>query len=454
MSAGSRAAQALINIDYHQPVPDAGIPDGWIDAKTAADRLGVRPATLYSYVSRGVLVRRYDPSRRRSLFDPAEVERLARRGRPRRRPAPTEIAVRSAITVLGADRPYYRGRDALDLAVSQRFESVAEWLWTGEMRAGGPWAAPADAVAAARATVAGLPGDLLPLDLLPIIVSALAVTSPARGVSLSRGADSPRSHRVPAAVVETHGVAQTGRDLIAGVIEALPALSSPVDDSVAARLWSRLAPQPPPGVADLKVLDAAMILLADHELAASTFAARVAASVHADPFAVVSAGLGVLSGAMHGGASLAVERLLADIERPADVPVVLGERLRRRERIPGAGHSVYKSGDGRGILLFDLVRKNVPNHPKVAVAEAILTELRIRRLPAHNIDFALAVLGAVYGLIPGAGEAIFACARIAGWLAHAMEEYETRSPLRPRAIPAVNASVPTRFPAPVEGGAC
>ncbi|WP_228830781.1 helix-turn-helix transcriptional regulator, partial [Nocardia beijingensis] len=94
-----------------------------IDTADATERLGVKPATLYAYVSRGVLKRRYDPVQRRSLFDPAEIEELARRGKPRRKPAPTEIDIASRITTLGVDRPYFRGRDAVDLAASHTFEA-------------------------------------------------------------------------------------------------------------------------------------------------------------------------------------------------------------------------------------------------------------------------------------------------------------------------------------------
>lgn len=395
----------------------------WIDARAAAERLGVKPATLYAYVSRGVLRRHHDPEGRRSLFDPAEIEELARRGRPRRRRAPTEISIESQVTVLGADRPYYRGRDALELAGTHRFEAVAEWLWSGELRDTCPWRGRTEGVAAARAAQSGIPADLLPLDRLQIIVSALAVTDPLR------------FHRDPPAVIAT------GQTLIAGMVEALPALSDPADETIAGLLWARLCPCPPSDPALLNALQAALILLADHELAASTFAARVAASVQADPYAVVSTGLGVLGGPMHGGASLGVEHMLAETCDAAHAARVIGERLRRGERIPGAGHTVYRSGDARGAHLLGLVGNAAPGHERLAVAEAILAELRSRRLPEPNIDFALAVLGAVSGMIPGSGEAIFAVARTAGWLAHALEEYDRRVPIRPRAVASGNGRV-------------
>lgn len=204
---------------------------------------------------------------------------------------------------------------------------------------------------------------------------------------------------------------------------------------VAERLSRKLRPSASPLEASLaRAAEAAMILLADHELAASTVAARVAASVRADPYAVVASGLGVLGGPLHGGASYGVERLLADVGDPADAARVVGERLRAGDRVPGFGHPVYKKGDARAVLLLDLIRETVPGHPRIAAAEAVMAAMERRRLPAPNIDFALGLLGTVAGLTPGAGEALFAIARVAGWLAHAIEEYDRRAPLRPRAV--------------------
>lgn len=399
----------------------------WIDASAAAERLGVKPATLYAYVSRGVLRRRHAPDGRRSLFDAAQVEELARRGRPRRPPGPGDLAIESAVTMLGPDRPYYRGRDALGLATGHGFEQVAHWLWTGEDFADAPagWPASEAGVAAAVAAQSGLPADLLPLDRLQLITTALAATDPFR-LSTDPG-----------------GVTATGRALIAGLVEALPPAArenghSPSGEGsapagIAARLWTRLCPEPAdPGL--LRVLEAAMILLIDHELAASTVAARVAASVGADPYAVVAAALGVARGPLHGGASYGVERLLAQIADPADASRVIGDRLRAGERVPGFGHGVYKAGDARATRLFVLIREAAPDHERLAAADAVLADAERRRLPAPNVDAALATLAAVAGMAPGAGEAVFAVARTAGWLAHALEEYERRSPLRPRAV--------------------
>ncbi|MGI5288789.1 citrate synthase [Nonomuraea polychroma] len=405
----------------------------WIDAATASERLGIKPATLYAYVSRGVLQRRHSDDGRRSLFSAEEIERLARRGRPRSQPP--ELVIESAVTALGVDRHYYRGLDALELARTDDFETVADWLWTGDPgvlqgsrrsqpRPGSeavrpdarvvPWRCEAEGLRAAVAAQRGLPDDLLPLDRLQVITTVLGAS------------DSLRYQ------LDSASVADTGRRLIAGLVDALPELSEPQGDSIAERLWSRLCPHPaPPALLD--AVRAALVLLADHELAASTLAARVAASAKADPYAVVLTGFGVLGGPLHGGASYGAERLLAEIAEPGQAARAIAERVRRGERIPGFGHSIYKNGDGRGGLLLDLVKEAAPGHERIAVGTAVLEEMRRRRLPERNVDFALAILAAVSGMVSGAGDAIFAVARVAGWLAHAMEEYERGSLLRLRA---------------------
>jgi citrate synthase len=388
-----------------------------IDAAEAARRLGVKPATLYAYVSRGVLRRRPGADGRRSRFDAAEVAELARRGRPRR-PADTELVVESAVTALGADRPYYRGWDALALAGAARFEQVADWLWTGEPHAltaeVPPWRVAPEAREAAVDAQRGLPADVLPLDRMPVITTVLA------------GFDPLRFHLDPPAVVAA------GQGIVAGLVECLPGEVSAPDGPIAARLWGRLTARPPDGLLD--VLEAALVLLADHELAASTLAARVAASVRADPYAVVLAGIGVLSGPLHGGASLAAERMLAEVRSPSDAARVVSDRLRRGDRIPGLGHRVYQGADGRGVRLMELLRAAAPGHERLAAAEAVLAEAARRRLPAPNVDLALACLADVAGMVAGAGQAISAVARTAGWLAHGMEEYARGRILRPRAV--------------------
>ena len=418
-------------------------------AAQAADRLGVKQATLYAYVSRGVLGRGRAADGRGSLFDPDEVEQLARRGRPRRPAGAVDITVESAITELTADSLRFRGHDVTRLAVTRTFEEVAELLWTGEFPPAQPappahavppgrsvppmtWQATPAALAVARAAQAALPAGTLPLERLQVIVPVMAATDSLR-LQLDRPA-----------------VLAAARNLIAGMVDCLPAPSSsgtgPADQTsatssapsgssapIAERLWSMLCDRrPTPEL--LRALSAALVLLADHELAASTLAARVAASVRADPYAVVGTGLGAMSGVLHGGASLGVETLIAAARGPQDVPRVVGELLRRGEKIPGFGHFVYRSGDPRAVVLLGLVRRAAPKSGQLAVAEAVLAEVRRKSLPEPNIDFAVATLARVAGMVPGAGEAVFAVARTAGWIAHALEAYAGGGPLRPRAV--------------------
>jgi citrate synthase len=394
----------------------------WIGAAEAAQRLGIKPASLYSYVSRGVLTPRRGSDGRASLFDAAEIEDLARRGKPRRGPGGAELVIESELTEIADDRLRFRGHDAIALATSRSFEEVASLLWTGSFddpSAAGPWRATGEAIAAGTAAQAALPPDTYPLERLQVIVPAVAATDRLR-LHLDR----------PAVIAAACG-------LIAAVADCLPAAGPDAavaaDDSIAGRLATKLC-QRRPSAGLVAALRAALVLAADHELAASTLAARVAASVRADPYAVVGTGLGTMSGALHGGASLGAEVLLASASGPADAPRVVGELLRRGERIPGLGHFVYQTGDPRAMLLLDLIRAAAPDSGRLAVAEAVLAEAARRALPAPNIELALAVLASVAGMVPGAGEAVFAVARTAGWLAHALEEYARATPIRPRGV--------------------
>jgi citrate synthase len=455
----------------------------WIGAAEAAERLGIKPASLYAYVSRGVLARRQEPGGRGSLYDAREIARLARKGRPRRAPAGAELVIETAVTEITPEHLRYRGHDVMELAVQRSFEEVALLLWGGSPddqareRTAGPWQATPAALAAGTGAQAALPARLLPLERLQVIVPALAATDPLRlqleqpaviaaGRALiagmvdclppapaeaappegSAGAQERHERAVTAAraTVTARSCRTPGPDSEAGAPEAgAPEAGAPEAGareagargagSIAERLTGALSPAPPPpGLA--RVVQTALVLLADHELAASTLAARVAASVRADPYAVVATGLGAVGGALHGGVSLAAETMLGLAAAPADAPRVVGDLLRRGQRVPGFGHFAYPAGDPRSVLLMRVLQEYAPASPRLAVASAVLAEARRRALPEPNVDFALAALASVAGLVPGAGEAIFAVARAAGWIAHALEEYDRRAPIRPRGV--------------------
>ena len=388
-----------------------------------ARRLGVKPQTVYAYVSRGMLTRHRDSDGRRSRFDPTEVERLAGRARHGGRAGALEVVVDTELTLIDAGgHLYFRGRDATDLARFRSFEQVAELLWeSGDAHT--PWRAPVEMATVCEDAQAALPAGARPVDRMRVIAAAAAATDPLR------------DDRRPAAV------RAVGRTLIATLVDALPAHSAPRDASIAARLWSRLA-DAPPSPAAINTLDAALVLLADHELAASTLAARVAASAWADPYLVVLTGLSALGGALHGASAGAVEALLASIEAPEDTGTVLGERLRADGRLPGFGLGVYRARDPRADAILDLLpRASDPD--RLAVADAVVALAGRQDGPAPNVDFALGALSVGCGLRPGSAEAIFSLARVAGLVAHAIEEYPHRLRFRPRAAYTGPAPLPS-----------
>ena len=410
----------------------------WLTAGQAATRLGVKPQTLYAYVSRG-LVRseRLAGPGRRSRYDRADVERLAGRQRSGGRAGSLELVVDSELTLVEPEgRLYYRGRDVATLAREWSYERTAEWLWTG--RDAGepePWVAPPAALSVARAVAGAVDPRASLVDHMRLACVAAATSDPLR------------YDRRPSAV------AATGRGLVSVLVESLPSrvgsdptghraaaafgpppVASPSEEggrSVSARLWERIAG--PASAVGESVLDTALVLLADHDLAPSAFGARVAASTWADPYLVVETGLGILGGPLHGGASVDVLTMLRDAERLGAAEAV-GSRLRSGERIPGLGHAVYRGTDPRATVLLDALGDAVGDTREWATVDEVMGVLRDRDLPRANIDLAIGALTYCYRLRSDAGEAMFAVSRCAGWLAHAIEEYPHRLRFRPRAV--------------------
>lgn len=400
-----------------------------LSAQEAADRLGVKLDTVYAYVSRGVLRARRQTGSRRSLFDASEVEAVARRGRPRRgsRPPALDLIVATGLTHITGHRILYRGRDVCAMARDCSFEQAAGWLWTGES---------ADD---------GVPWEPYPMALpdLPHVRDRLRAA-----VILSSVSEPLRSDLGVAAV------AAAARSLIASMVSGVPAPAghrtaaaplvlgqdrAPVRSSIAGSLWSRLSrpsrlsrlslgPDAPGMVC---ALNAALVLLADHELAPSTLAARIAASVRADPFSVVLAGLGPVSGPLHGGASALAHQMLADAIARGPEPA-MASALETHGHLPGFGHPLYPDGDPRARFLLDMIKTASPGAPAVTAAGALTGAASRHSRIEPNIDFALAVLATAARMPVTAGETIFTIARAAGWIAHAIEEY-AEAPLRFRA---------------------
>ncbi len=377
----------------------AGGDERYLTTAEVARRLEVKPATVYAYVSRGLLDRvpgpRSGKGRGGSLFAESEVARLAGRGREGRRPANPLEHVATSLSLLADDELYFRGRRATDLATGSTAEAVAGLLWTGELAEPGPFTATAALLDAVRAAIAALPASARLTDQLRV------------AVAVAGAADPLRFDLAPDAVV------RAARTLLAVLVDCTAPSVGP--GSLADRFWPALsaAPQPP------GLLDAVLILLADHDLAVSTVAARVAASARAHPYAVVSAGLGALDGHYHGAVSTQAYRFLAETQ--PDPVTALSERLRSGGRVPGFGHRVYQRRDPRAVALLGLLRAARPDSPVLDAIDVVTAELSERTFP--NVDVALAALMHDYGMSPDAGEAIFAVARTVGWTAHALEEY-------------------------------
>ncbi len=394
-----------------------------VGAAEAARILGVKQPTLYAYVSRGIVQRHTVPGDRGSWFERLELEELNRHKGRRPSASGLDLAVGTSLTLIDGDRLYFRGHDAARLAGTVAYESVAGLLWTGHLEPVS-FRAPRSTVAAVRRAARGLGPHARLIDHLSLAVVVAASHDPLRmdlhPASVIRAASS-----LVATMVDSMPVL--------GAVDAYPlplADGSVVDDALAGRLWARLSSSAPPR-GGVHALNATMCLLADHELATSTLAARVAASTRTDPYAAVGAALAALSGPLHGTASAEVVTLL-EAARAGGAKVAVAQRLAGGERLPGYGHKVYAGRDPRTDVILDAVGAlrvsgEAAARRKVVGQVVRAAAGRVREEP--NSDFGLAALTWVAGLVPDAGEAIFAVARVAGWVAHAMEEYG-ESPLR------------------------
>jgi citrate synthase len=383
-----------------------------LTTQQTADRLGVRPQTVYAYVSRGLLRSERAASGRGSTFDRDEVDALldlGRRVRPQLAGARTwrGPVVDTDITLIADGRLSFRGVDAVELSRSLGFEEVASWLWTG-VSDPEPFVAPDACLSVAAAAVQALPATTDLVSRLRVAVAAAAAADPLR-------------YDVGG------GVVATARGLVATMVEALPLEGRPSGRTVVPplprRLWDRLTSRrPTPAL--LGCLDAALVLLVDHDLAVSTVAARVAASTRAHPYAVVSTGLSAMEGPLHGGASSLAFTMLGDAVR-SDAKAVVAEHLRSGRDLPGFGHSLYPDGDPRAAALLD----RLAHEPSAARVLETVSRLSDASRQHPNVDLVLAALAHAAGMGRTAGEVVFAVARSVGWIAHALEEYD-EAPLR------------------------
>jgi citrate synthase len=410
----------------------------WLTAAEALQVMGVRLQTLYANVSRKKIRAKPDPKdTRRSLYHEADVRKMARRrGGQRKATAVAAAAIEwgdpilsSAISTVVDGRLYYRGRDAVVLSEERTLEEVACILWGVEGGGApdrredadrdsrmdraehaavllGPRESPPSASPLQRAFLAlGLraAADLSSYGrALPVLqAEAASVLGVLADALLEAGSTTPR----------VIGTAREGETRAAAHRRA-----TALHDRAAAS-WRR------PHAAD--ITRRALVLLADHELNASTFATRVAVSTGAPLSAGVLSGLATLSGPLHGRASLGVLELVAGVKR-AGADVTIREWLSQGRPIAGFGHPLYPQGDPRATAL--LQQFTLPK-PYADLRDAV--EEAIGERP--NVDFALAALTRVFDLPQEAPLVLFALGRCAGWLAHALEQVTTGHPIRPRA---------------------
>lgn len=423
--------------------PDSAPPrpeDEYLTAIEAAELLGVKLPTLYAYTSRGLIQsvpgshgrsRRY----RRSDLDRLRARRDARAGHGPVAAAALrqgEPVLDSSITLISTEKgPIYRGRSAVDLAREGRsFEWVADGLWSGS------WDR-AEAELDWRPESLGLDLELLqsvitpqggPIPVLSIVIPLLAAQDPGR-FSSSRAAVLARARALLRRIV---ALLVLGRESDNATNAVERSLSAPSMAAALGAAYSKDLDE-----SELSALNQALVLTADHELNASTFAARVAASTGADIYGCISAALATLSGPRHGGAADRVDALLEEAGSASRVLGVVHERQRRGEVIEGFGHPIYAPhADPRGDLLLEIARGLHGGRRSVASVEMVLAlvdAMRSGGFGGPSIDVGLVAITRALGLPTGTATALFAIGRSVGWVAHAIEQQEAGYLVRPRA---------------------
>jgi len=328
----------------------------------------------------------------------------------------------------------YAGYDIHDLAEHATFEEVIYLLWNGKL----PDRAELDRLKGSLAKEAGLPPevqqligfipkDANPMDMLRTVVSSLAFYDP-DGADMSREANVRRAIRLTAkfpTIVTTFQRVRNGETPVQPKEEL----------SIAGNFLYTLRGQLPDEVA-ARTMDVALILHADHELNASTFAARVTAATLSDMYSSIVSAIGALKGPLHGGANEGVIKNLLEIGSVENVEPWLAKALAGKKKIMGFGHRVYRTEDPRATHLremsgqlgertgerqwYDMSRK---------MEEVMLREKKLN----PNVDFYSASTYYALGIPTDLFTPIFACSRISGWTAHVLEQYENNRLIRPRA---------------------
>ncbi|HEY1709165.1 MAG TPA: citrate synthase family protein [Rhizomicrobium sp.] len=394
----------------------------YLTAGEAAAELSVTPATLYAYVSRGLV--RSEPvgdGARAKRYRAEDVRSLKNRRAPLVEAQGLKSAdlpvMDSSVSTITVEGPIYRGVYATALAEKATLEQTATLLW--DATASDPFAkSNMPVVSPAMRAILEAAKDA------PFIDRAVAV------LSLATEAD-PRAYNNA-----SEGRAATGARIVRLVTAAMTGSepsAEPLHKQIA-RAWA------PKHKHAEDLIRRALVLLADHELNASTFTVRCAVSTGISLYDAMIAGLVALKGPRHGGVGPMASRLV-DTLLDGDVATIVRERVAMGERFPGFGHMVYRDGDPRATSLFSaLIKAGIDKRLAVDVPE------RIREATGTfpNCDYALAVMRRTLDMPPGSETAMFAIGRTAGWVAHAIEQLESRKLIRPRARYVGPAPAPVR----------
>ena len=383
----------------------------YIDAKQAADRLGVSRQTLYAYVSRGLIKALPGEDPRQSRYLAAAVEQLAetrRRGRKPREIARATLdwgmpVLESALTLIEDGTCYYRGENTAELSRTASLEDIAALLWQVPAETSFPRRAPV--TIKAYLELASQAGDTPASEtLLPLLAVAAS--------------DEPTSawRTDPAALARGSG--DLVRILAACALRQPPG-SAPVHRQLA-EAWGT-------GEEGADLIRRALVLCADHELNASSFTARCIASTGASIKAVIVGALAALSGIKHGATTTQVESLWDSLNARAPARS-LRDRLGAGGTLPGFGHPLYPDGDIRAKALLAAIGSGFPEASRLATAVEDLTGA------APSIDFALVALRRHLRLPQGSAFLLFAIGRSVGWIAHGLEQRTTNQLIRPRAL--------------------
>ena len=422
--------------------PHDAIDHAWIGAADAAALLGVKRPTLYAYASRG-LVRSVSRGGRDRVYRRQDLERLRARSAARAGHAAVaagalrwgEPVLDTALSSVASGDLHYRGRSAAALARSgARFETVAHWLWNGTWEAGARFPAVEPGIDL-RAAARVISPRAHPVDRLLALAALLAATE-AGDVGPEDDASAARMVRRLVAFLAV------GRD-DAAVHRALAART--VAEAVLIAAGAR------GGVAARRAVDCALVLMAEHELNASTFAARVAAGAGAELPACLVAALATLTGTGHGKSCDRVEALFDEAREPEDAARILRERRRRGDPVPAFGHPLYANGDPRTAPMLEAAEALAPRNLVVRKARAFVDTMALAGGEPPSIEVGLVAVAGALGMERGGGAALMALGRTAGWIAHVREQRAAGFTLRPRAryvgtAPAASAGVASSRP--------